>query len=223
MYHFTLECFPQMRQYLPDPFVSPCGKDIMSIAMSNVWMLFQEKMGNNKKPPKSIIFFVSSWRYQYFKFLRMPWALIITSNSINFLTAGPFSRSFGIVFFPSCFQQSMILRVIMTITDNIKWIFRSFCSWICKNNHAKINKRRIPSMFTMSGKFQPSFWTSSVCPGNCLKSLGKMVISSKNFNSETTKKKLSLKVPSCNLFFFLKSGHHGAIDHWNNSHILKYI
>ena len=32
-----------------------------------------------------------------------------------------------------------------------------------------------------------------------------------------------LKGTVLQLIFFLKSGHYGAVDLWNNSHILKYI
>ena len=64
----------------------------MNIAISSVWKICQNKMGSNKTPLKSMKFCwgliedinISDLFYKIQKFLRPPWALIITTNGINF-------------------------------------------------------------------------------------------------------------------------------------------
>ena len=69
--------------------------------MSNVWNIFQEKLENNQTPTKkggTILWCpvkdinISDIFYQIQKFLRASWDLIITTNGIHFLMAGPFSK-----------------------------------------------------------------------------------------------------------------------------------
>ena len=48
---FHIWFFPTNGPYKPYPCVYPCGIDIISMAMSNVWKMFQENIGNNKTPP----------------------------------------------------------------------------------------------------------------------------------------------------------------------------